>query len=393
MATGSAILSILTPSVVTKIVSTIRAPGSILSRHFGWQIGGANVMQVQGKTYTYDIYDHVRAVARGRVPGSASGSISLNPVGNVSVTLAKSAEKVMLDYNAILQIRTIGENAGSRDVAGKRYVEKQAKTLRQRQDNFREFVVAGAICNGGTYGFYISGDDLVPTFSSTANITVDHRIPAANKLIGATFVPGLILDGTANIINAPWSVSSTDIPNQLLGIDSGLQGQAGNPLKHIIVNNQVWSNVIANDKVRQLAGTSNSPFAQYDKLDMKNPDGTDAGVFAAVLKGLPQFEWLICNSKIKLATTNATTEADTRVVQDGYATFMIENDNSWIQMIEGSEIVKDNDLAPPVEREGFYSWMLEKADPARFELHGLQSVGMEINVPKGLAVARVQDAV
>ena len=59
-------------------------------------------------------------------------------------------------------------------------------------------------------------------------------------------------------------------------------------------------------------------------------------------------------------------------------------------MIEGSEIIKDNDLAPAVEREGFYSWLMEKADPARFEAHALQSVGLEISTPKGIAVARVQ---
>lgn len=387
---ASAILSILTPSVVTKIVSTIRAPGSILSRNFGWNVGGANVTSIQGKTYTYDIYDYVRDVARGRIPGSASGAIAMNPVGNVSVTLAKSAEKVVLDYNTLLQIRALGENAGIRDVAGKRYIEKQAKTLRQRQDNFREFITAGALTYGGSYGFYIVGDDLVPTFSTSANITVDHKIPSTNKLIGAAFAPGLLLDGSTNIIDSSWAISSTDIPNQLLGIDTGLQGLVGQGLKSIIVNNGVWSNVIANDKVRALAGTSNSPFAEYSKMDTRNPDGTDSGVYKAVLKGLPQFEWLIVNSKIKLATTSGTTIADVRVVQDGYATFMIENDNSWIQMVEGSEIVKDNDLSPPVEREGFYSWILERADPARFELHALQSVGMEINIPKGLAIVRVQ---
>ena len=49
-----------------------------------------------------------------------------------------------------------------------------------------------------------------------------------------------------------------------------------------------------------------------------------------------------------IATTDGTTFADTRVVQDGYATFMIENDNAWIQMVEGSEIVKRQHRCPPV---------------------------------------------
>jgi len=389
---AGSILTLLTPSVVTKIVSTIRAPGSILSKYFGFEIGGKNVMSIQGRTYTYDIYDHVRDVARGRIPGAASGSVAMNPVGNVSITLAKSAEKVMLDYNTLIQIRTLGQNAGVRDVMGKRYIENQAKTLRQRQDNFREFITAGAICNGGVYGFYQSGDDLIPTFDRSGTfISVDHKIPSSNILTGGSFAAGLQLGTGTNQITTAWSdATNANIPNMLLGIDAAFQSLVGQALAVIVVNNTVWENVIANTFVRNLAGSSNVPWASYDHLPIKNPDGTDAGVFVATLRGLPQFKWLIVNSAIRLASGSATNLTTQRVVQDNYATFMCEPDGSWFQLVEGSEIVKDNDLAAPVEREGFYSWLLEKADPARFELHALQSAGLEINVPKAIAWARVQ---
>jgi hypothetical protein len=388
---ASDILTVLNPSVVTKIVSTIRAPGSILAKFFGFEIGGKNVQSIQGRTYTYDIYDNVRDVARGRMPGSASGSISLNPVGNVSITLAKSAEKVILDYNKLLQIRTLGANAGTRDVMGRRYVDMQLKTLRQRQDNFREFVTAGALCNGGTYGFFQNGDDLVPTLDTTGTfISVDHKIPASNLLVGSSFAAGLTLDSGGNIVTAPWSNASTDIVGQLLEMEAAMDGQVGQPLRKFICGNRVWKNVITNNSIRNIAGSSNTPYATYENLGFKNPDGTDAGVFRAVLKGLPQFEWILVNSKIRLATGSATNLTTQRVMPDDYVTGMIEPDGSWFQMVEGSEIVKDNDLAPATEREGFYAWLMEKADPARFEAHGLQNVGLEINVPKGIFNARVQ---
>lgn len=385
------IMSILTPSVVTKIVSTIRPPGSVLSKFFGFEIGGKNVMSVAGKTYTYDIYDHVRDVARGRIPGAASGAVALNPVGNVSITLAKSAEKIGLDYNTLLQIRTLGANAGTRDVMGRRYVENQLKTLRQRQDNFREFVTAGALCNGGVYGFFQSGDDLIPTLDTSGTfISVDHRIPSTNKLVGGSFAAGLTLDSGGNLITAAWSNTSTDIVGQLLDIEAAFDGLVGSPLRKIITSNSVWKNVLANTSVRNAAGSSNTPFAQYENMGVKNPDGTDAGVFRVVLRGLPQFEWILVNSRVRLAESSATNLVTKPVMPADYCTFMIEPDGQWFQMVEGSEIVKDNDLAPAVEREGFYSWLMEKADPARFEAHALQSVGLEINVPKGIAFARVQ---
>lgn len=385
------ILSILTPSVVTKIISTIHAPGSVLSKYFGFGIGGPNVQSIPGKTYTYDIYDNVRAVARGRIPGAASGQVALNPVGNVSVTLAKSAEKIGLDYNTLLQIRTLGANAGTRDVMGKRYVENQLRTLRQRQDNFREFVTAGALCYGGAYGFYQSGDDLIPTLATSGTfISVDHRIPSTHKLIGGAFAAGLDLGTGSNQITATWATTTNDIVAMLLAVSRGLVRSVGSPLAKIIVGSKVWANVIANNSVKNAAGSSNTPFASWDNPGTKNPDGSDAGVFRAVLRGLPQFEWIIVDNTIQCATTDASTIADVPVVPDDYAVFMIEPTGSWFQMVEGSEIIKDNDLAPPVEREGFYSWLMEKADPARFEAHALQSVGLEINTPKGIAVARVQ---
>ena len=389
---ASDVLSILTPSVVTKIVSRVRTPGNVLSRFFGFEIGGSNVFKVNGRTYTYDLFDNVRSVARGRSPGVPAAAVAANPIGNVQITLARSAEKLALDYELVNQIRTLGADAGTRDRMGAKYIERQAKILKMRQDNLREFVTAGALFNGGKYGFYLNGDDWVPTFDTSGTyISVDHQIPASNILRGAAFAAGLQMGTGANIIDASWATSSTDIPLHLEKISDAFMALVGQPLRYIFCDNQSKLYVMQNDKVRQLAGTANTPFSAYEKLETKNPDGTDAGVYRFTFKGMPQYEFISYGGQLDLVTGSATAAAaSTKLLQDSYCTFMIEPDSSWFQMVEGSEIVKDNDLAPPVEREGHYSWILEKADPARFELHNLQNVGLEINVPKGLALARVR---
>lgn len=389
---ASDVLSILTPSVVTKIVSRIKTPGSVLSRFFGFEIGGANVAQVPGNTYTYDLYDNVRGIARGRARGAPAGTTSANPIGNVQLTLAKAAEKIPMTYDKVSRIRTLGANAGTWDRMGKEYVDRQARTLKVRQENFREFITAGAVFRGGKYGFYLNGDDWVPTFDQSGTyVAVDHRIPSSNILTGGSFAAGLQMGTGSNIIDASWATASTDIPAHLEKISAAFQGLVGAPLKHIFCDPITKLAILQNDKVRQLAGTSNTAFASYERVSTKNPDGTDAALDRFTLKGAPAYEFFSYAGQLDVVTgagTNSPTA--TQLLPDSYCTFMIEADPTWFQMVEGSEIVKDNDMAPPVDRQGFYSWILEKADPARFELHTLQNVGVEINTPKGIAWARVR---
>jgi hypothetical protein len=78
------------------------------------------------------------------------------------VVLARSAEKIALDYEKVALIRQIGENAGTQDRMGLKYIDKQAGTLKMRQGNFREFIV-GSVFNGGTSYFTVSGSDIIPS--------------------------------------------------------------------------------------------------------------------------------------------------------------------------------------------------------------------------------------
>ncbi len=382
-----AIQDILNASIVTKIVSRIRTPGSVIARHLGMNIGGANVSQVSGRSYSYDLYDNVRSVARGKLPGAPAGAITVNPVGNVPVVLARSAEKIAMDYERVNVIRQIGANAGTRDKMGMRYIDKQATTIRQRQDNFREFVCA-SIFNGGAAYFVVSGTDIIPNgYSSSGSLYgADLRMDSNYKLTGGGFAAGLPMDTGTNIVDASWATAATDIPGQLMGISAGFQQGVGEPLARIYCDMQTWLYVLQNDKVRQLAGTSHEPFAKNELTNDTNPDGTKSGLMIGSIRGLPWLKWYMYDGGIQLGTSNTYT----RLMPASYCTFMIEPDNLWFTGIEGSEVVLENDLANPEERYGFHSWMMRKADPARFELHTLQNFGLELNIPKAVAWARVR---
>jgi len=383
---------LLMASFVRGVISRVRPSTYYLSRSLGFQIDGPNInaTKTTGRTYTYDIYDSTRRIQNARHPSSPAGTISLNPVGTNTVTLGTFKEKIGLDYGQLLQIRKLGEGASSQDRMGATYISKQVATLRERCDNLREFL-AGVLFRGGKYGFFISGDDFVPTYDyANAQIVVDLKIYSENLLIGDSFAAGLQMGSGSNIVTATWATAATDIPLQLDGIDSAFQDIYGAPLRRITCGSDVWNNVINNDKIRQIAGTSNIS-ADFSQTDDVGPDGTKSGAIICRLKARPWLEWYVWNGSLSVAATNATTFSNVKLLPRGYATFMADGfvENS-IKLVEGSEIIKDNDAAPPVERVGFYAYAQEKADPARVWYHTHQVVGVELNTPKAIATARVQ---
>jgi hypothetical protein len=396
------LLDVLKPSVVTKIVSRIRAPGNTLSRLFGMQIGGPNVETIPMpiRQYTYDIFDNVRSVANARKPGVPAGSTSANPVGNNTVTVARFNEKLPMDYTTLSAIRAIGENAGQMDILGKRYVEKQATQLKKRQDNAREFMIA-SLFRGGIYYLYPVGDDLLPSYNSAGAAgnnpvsnpySVNLQIPSSNQLIGASFAAGLQMGTGNNLITGAWSTASNDILYMCQAISAAFEAQVGQPMKDVYCNFSVWNNVIQGNTVRQAAGTAARPFDVWQMTEDKSEDGYQTGLQYASLVGLPWIRWHVYDGGINVFDGTSAWPF-TKAIPDNYALFSIETDTgpaSWFRCVEGGEVIMENDWSPEQLVYGFYSWLMRRADPARFELHTLQNVCLELNIPSGFAIARVQ---
>lgn len=392
---------LLLSSFVRDVISRVKTPTRYLSRSLGWGWDGAGIGNVKstetisGRVYTYDIFDNVRTLANARLPGAPSGTVAANPVGNNTVGLARFAEKLPLDYNQLSQIRVLGKGASDKDRAGASYINAQVRFLRQRADNVWEFL-AGALFRGGKYFFFQSGDDLIPSYRSAGTFFgVDLKVDAGN--IGANlaglqpaqaFAAGLQMGTGANIIDAAWDNVATHIPSHIAQINSAFQDIVGAPLARIYCGSDVWLNVLANTDVRNLAGSANEPFARFEQVPEMDQNGTPTGLMIGRIRGWPWIDWYIWDGSLRVATA-ASTFADVKMLPRGCVTFMIDPDGTWLKGIVGSEIVKDNDWTEPVERFGLYTWAMEKADPAKVWYHTLQNVGVELNVPKGIATTRV----
>jgi hypothetical protein len=373
---------VLAPSVVTGIVSRIFTPGDVLQRQFGFEIGGRGVKQVTGRAYSYDIFDNVRDIAEGRAPGVGPSTYAPNPVGKQNQTIPRSYEKMILpEYELLMNIRTLGKNAGVRDRMGAAYLDSQGVVVRRRQNNFREFQTA-MFLSRGAFSFRFDGDRWIPVVSLGANqgFTIDFQIPSGNK---SNAIPGLNPLGTGNIIDVAWSNAAANIPGHIDSINQAFQQLVGAPLAVMITDSIGWNYVISNTKLQSQSGSVNAVYAEYDMERMRGPDGNLLGIFRGRLKARPWVEWWIFDQGLNIDGTY------TRFWDGTMVTAMIQPDPYWFAAVEGSEPQKDNPMTPAVERFGFHSWLREWDEPARVEWHSLQNFLIECRIPKAIMQFKV----
>lgn len=380
--------NLLAPSVVTRRISRIFTPGSPLANYFGMQIGGKNVDRIPGRAYSWDIFDHVRTIAKGRAPGTAPAKVSANPVGRQTNTFPRSYQSLTLDYEKLNNIRVMGENAGVRDRMGLNYLDAQMAQQKQQHDNWREFQVAACLTQG-TASWLFSGDDWEPVLSlgGQPGFTLDWLIPAGNKGIVTPWAANLNPLGTGNIITAPWSNANTDIPGQLDAISIAFQNIVGAPLRLAITDSLGWNCLLNNAKLQAQSGSVNPVFDSYGTTQpLKGPDGNDSGVLEGRLRARPWLRWLIVDHALNI---NGVT---TKLYNGSTVTFMVEPNQGekWFQMQEGSEIAKQNPMAPEFEAYGFTSWLRPWDEPCSVSLVTLQNAVVELTIPGGIMIGTIQ---
>lgn len=117
----------------------------------------------------------------------------------------------------------------------------QVREFAKRSQNLR---IAATIMLLGTGVIYRdSSGNVLPTSSgSDANLTVSAQIAAAHQgqLLDTTF------SGTA-LIDAKWSLPTTDIPQQIVALDERASQEHGYPLTHIYYGKNVAKYVMNND--------------------------------------------------------------------------------------------------------------------------------------------------
>lgn len=392
---GYAVNDLLAPLVVKRTISRLNLPGTALSQLFGWNIGNGpiagaifqdgnegeggtahrgNTEDSAIRTGQYDIFDHTRKIASGLTPGASLTRTKPQKVGQVQYTIPRAGERMTLKYEDLNNMRKIGSNADQIDSRGRRYLLMQERYLAARFANMVEFQTAAMI--RGSYSFTQYGDRLAQSFSG-GEITIDYQRPAGNL--------GKLQMGTgADIISADWDSASTDIPDQLYRINDAMINQCGQGLKHVVVTSRGWGYLMNNTKIQTQGGSSRAPFEELARKSY--------GQFVGILRNLPWVTFHIVDYGLEIETAE-NTYTYTKMIDNDYAAFLPEINDSWSIYIRGGEEVVEGPNGAQSFQYGFYPYSYPEFDPAGHNLCMVHN-GFPANpVPKAIAYGKIKGAV
>lgn len=192
------------------------------------------------------------------VPYGASGrQIDHLPLSQRDIRLIHTEERVKFSTELFLQIRDF-ENY---TVMVKMLEEarRQVAQTATRQTVLETTAVHTMLANGYLY-FDSSGEIL--TSSSGAQDTIDYGVPANNK------------NQLNGIIDAPWSLPTTDIPKHLQNIKLQARFNTGYPLKYALYGKNIMSYLLKNDFVaKYMTSLGGADYAKSFLSMNEIPDG------------------------------------------------------------------------------------------------------------------------
>jgi hypothetical protein len=359
------ISQLLAPQTVRKAISQLELPGTSLSNLFGWGLGGTNSTRQSGRNFAYDVFNHTRKIASGRVPGQASGRPKAQKLGHVKATFPRAAESIELLDENLLNQRAIGGRDTSLDQMGEVFLSRQEAYLAQRFANLIEFQTAAMI--RGSYSYDGDGDDLRHGFSG-GQTTIDFKIPSGN-------LAQLDMLGGGNILDADWATDTTDIPGHLHQINAAMIQLTGLGIAHVVVTSTGWQYLLTNTKVQDQGGADNTPFESVTRAA--------AGEFTAKLRCVPWLTFHVLDYGLEI--WNGTTETFTKLIEDNHAAFLPEPSPSWVQYLEGSEIVTEGPGGAKHERFGFHAWSYPVHDPSGWMLSAVLNDIPALYTPQAIA--------
>lgn len=357
---------VLAPQVILDRISRLEFPGTSLSRFFGFPLSefaglqletmgmtrpegtpgrpGAYMRDSPTRSGSYDIMDITRRVATGRVPGTEPSMQPPRVYGTVPYTIPRSAESIEVTYEQLNQQRPSGESVTTLDTNGARFINDQEQYLAQRFANILEFQAAG-LMRGGWY-YTQRGNDLEQSFTA-GDIFIDMKLPASN-------LNQLNLTGDGNLIGASWTDPTTDIPGQILAINSAMVQTTGVGLRHIFLRSATWNSIVNNNYVKAQAGTAMRPYTVLEQVD--------SGEFTATIPACPWVQFHIVDYGLEL--WNGTTYVWTPMIEADHVGFFPDPSPTWLEYLRGMETVVEGPNGPKSNRYGFYLYGYETHEPA-----------------------------
>ena len=392
--------SLLTPQVILKAVSRVRKFQGRLGRWVGFQpnrfnpdnvsLEGPNVRYGDTRFATFRLDDVTRVVGKARAPGTGPASVAVNPVGDVRVSCARFHEKVRLLGEFLGNLSPIIGPNSQIDSGGQSYIARQILHLAEKYNNTIELMTTGMF-QDNLY-FQLSGDNLLPVIGAPAapnlGVQIPFQIPAGNK-------NQLNLLGTGNIILVGWQNTGAPLIKNLIQIQAAITQLSGYQPGHAWCNSLMWYNVLLNAEVRNTAGSSNTPFAQYDRVQEMAMDGMPQPEFAAELRGIPWLKWHIADDVLvtggdidpSWSTSSGTTTI--KVQPDNTVTFAADPSPDWVELYQGAEYISENAGQAMTLKRGYTFWKEWVTQPSCIELISLMNCIPLLYVPKSVAHATV----
>lgn len=367
------LLSMLT---VTGVISRIKMPQDRFQRFWGMNMGGPNIRPVPGKLVAWDILDYSRNIATARAPGAGPATITPKKIGQAAAQLMRVHEKIHLIEEQIYRTRPLGSNSTAVDEAGQSYVSAQARYLAERVANMREFLVS-RMCRGG-FAIAFVGDDWVvgDLGMSGAVMNISFQIPAGN-LNDLQF-------GTGSSLVSNWTNTSTGTPiSDALKINAVYERTHGYPIQHVWLSTATMLKVLKTDEVKNLAGSSQTPFAQLIQTPGSSDDGVPNASLELRLTGLPFLQWHVYDAVLNV------NGSETAFLPADKAMFLPEPSRRIAEMAEGSEIVAENVMDPGKTVQGFTAWTQRTVQPAGWDLIALDNALPLLYMPNAVAYGTV----
>ncbi len=398
--------SLLTPQVILKAVSRIRKYQGRLGRWVGFQpnrynpdtvsLEGPNTRYGDTRFATFRLDDVTRVVGKARAPGTGPASVPVNPVGDVRVSCARFHEKVRLLGEFLGNLSPIIGPNSQIDNGGQSYIARQELHLAEKYNNTIELLTTGMF-QDNLY-FQLAGDNLLPVIGAPTapnlGVQIPFQLPSGNK-------NQLNMLGTGNIIQIGWQNTGAPLIKNCLQIQAAMTQLSGYQPRHMWQNSLMWYNVLLNQEVRNTAGSSNTPFAEYDRVPEMAADGMPQAEFAAQLRGIPWLTWHIADDVLVTggdidptwaqgaAGVTAGTTSVIKVIPDNTTLIAPDPSPDWTELYQGAEWIAENAGQPMQLKRGYTFWKEWVTQPSCIELIALMNCIPLLYVPRAIAFATV----
>lgn len=338
------------PLVITKKVNTVKALTTRLQDFYNVGANGSATRTIMGKDFSYDIFDKTRQRSRARADYVGPGTVTPVPIRNISAKCVRIHESMPLILEKIWG-RDLGRGWGSIDRTGRRYISMQLTELARRAKTAREFMLS-RMFRGVGFSYSNKGDDIELGEFGAGDDDVTFGTPAGN-------IGGVDALGAGNIFDADWQTAGADLLGELLLLNAASEQLSGWPIKHAWLNGAEWAKILAITQVINLAGSSNSPWSTFERETITNEDGIQTSELRGTLAGIRWLTWHINDAGQENAAETYETYAE-----DNKVLFTPDPSPEWLEVTQGSEIIKRNVLDQGTIASGPTSWITSAIDPA-----------------------------